>query len=181
MPTTFLARNGRTCLIRQAVPGDAPELLRRIEDALAEGSPFFLTQAEEFRVEVAQEQAWIQEHAESENSVMFVALHGRDIVGWVNLQGGRRLKQRHLGTLGITVIRSWRGQGLGRALLETLIAWATANPFLEKLKLEVEATNDVALTLYRALGFVEEGRHRSEWKTPDGTYQDCIAMALFLP
>jgi RimJ/RimL family protein N-acetyltransferase len=180
MPTTILTKNGVPFLIRQAVPDDAAQLLRRIEEVLAEGSRFFLTQAEEFHVELAQEQAWIQDHIDAENSVMFVALHGRDIVGWANLQGGRRLKQRHLGTLGITVVQPWRGRGVGRALMDALVAWATANPLLEKLKLEVEATNDVALGLYRALGFAEEGRHRREWKKADGTYQDCIAMALFL-
>jgi RimJ/RimL family protein N-acetyltransferase len=180
MGTEFLAKNGEAFLIRQAVPGDAAELLRGIHSVLAEQSDFFLTQADEFHVELDQEQTWIQSHIDAENSVMFVALHGDDMIGWANLQGGRRIKQRHHATLGITVVEAWRGQGVGRALMEELLAWAAANPLLEKLKLEVVSTNAVALDLYRSLGFVEEGRHSRDWIKPDGTYQDLISMALFL-
>ncbi len=38
-----------------------------------------------------------------------------------------------------------------------LLAWATADPLIEKVCLEVFTTNIGAIRLYRKLGFVEEG------------------------
>ncbi len=57
----------------------------------------------------------------------------------------------------MSVKKGWRSQGVGRALPEALIAWGEANPLIEKLRLEVLATNERAIHLYTALGFKEEG------------------------
>jgi len=46
-----------------------------------------------------------------------------------------------------------------------------------KVELLVRATNERAIRLYRALGFVEEGRFRDRVRLPDGTLVDDIAMA----
>ncbi|WP_245696321.1 ribosomal protein S18-alanine N-acetyltransferase [Onishia taeanensis] len=59
----------------------------------------------------------------------------------------------------ITVAPAARRQGVARALLERLIATATAWGS-ERLLLEVRASNAPALGLYRQLGFIEEGRRR---------------------
>jgi ribosomal protein S18 acetylase RimI-like enzyme len=43
---------------------------------------------------------------------------------------------------------------VGTALLRTLLEWAEANPLIEKFGMEVVATNETAIRLYRKLGFV---------------------------
>jgi RimJ/RimL family protein N-acetyltransferase len=53
----------------------------------------------------------------------------------------------------------WRGQGLGRALLESGVEWAR-QAGAHKLWLEVWPHNAPAIALYRRAGFVEEGRKR---------------------
>ncbi len=44
----------------------------------------------------------------------------------------------------MSVNKVWRNQGVGKALLEALIEWAEREPLLEKLRLEVFATNEHA-------------------------------------
>ena len=44
----------------------------------------------------------------------------------------------------MSVNKAERNQGMGKALLEALIEWAEREPLLEKLRLEVFATNERA-------------------------------------
>jgi ribosomal protein S18 acetylase RimI-like enzyme len=85
----------------------------------------------------------------------------------------------HVFRLTVVVHRGHRGHGVGRALLDALLAWAQGDPRVSKVELLVRATNEPALRLYRDLGFTEEGRFRRRVRLPDGTDLDDIAMAWF--
>ncbi len=71
----------------------------------------------------------------------------------------------------------FRGQGIGRALLAGATAWADAHPGITKLSLCVFAHNTRAIALYRAFGFVEEGRREGEYRFPDGSVRGDVLMA----
>jgi ribosomal protein S18 acetylase RimI-like enzyme len=176
IPPKFTTKDGLGFEVRQAVPDDAEQLIAGIQAVLQERSDYFVTQLEDFALTVEQEREWIQKHTESDNSVLLVAEHERKIVGWVILRGGDRLRTRHTGTLGITVLKAWRGRGVGTALMETLLDWATENAVVEKIKLGVVASNEPAIRLYRKLGFVEEGWQPHELKKEDGTYLNNLLM-----
>lgn len=72
--------------------------------------------------------------------------------------------------------RPWRGRGVGTALLEALLRWATANPLVEKVCLEAFATNARGIRLYKKLGFVEEGLRHKDIRRGPGHYVDTVAM-----
>ena len=55
----------------------------------------------------------------------------------------------------------WRGKGVGRALLETLIAWAKVAGY-QRLRLGTLADMLGAQALYRSLGFVPIERYRAD-------------------
>ena len=55
-------------------------------------------------------------------------------------------------SIGVEV--DWRGQGVGRALLNALVAMARANGH-HALSLSVDARNAPALALYRSIGFAQ--------------------------
>ena len=74
------------------------------------------------------------------------------------------------------MVKEWRGQGIGTMLMESLLEWATANPLIEKVCLEVFTTNSNAIRLYRKLGFVEEGLRLKDIKFGPGRYVDTLAM-----
>jgi len=62
--------------------------------------------------------------------------------------------------------------------METLIQWAQDNPAIEKIFLNVFATNQRAIRLYGNLGFKEEGRFIKAVKQPDGEYVDVLQMYI---
>lgn len=61
---------------------------------------------------------------------------------------------------------------------EALLDWARANPAVHKIELLVRAENLPAVALYRAFGFVEEGRLRDRVRLSDGRYVDDVSMAM---
>jgi L-phenylalanine/L-methionine N-acetyltransferase len=84
----------------------------------------------------------------------------------------------HVASLGMAVLRSWRGRGVGSALLVEAFRWARWAG-IEKLALSVYPDNEAALALYRRFGFVEEGRLSGHSKKSFG-YQDEIVMGRWL-
>jgi len=85
----------------------------------------------------------------------------------------------HVFRLTIVVHPDHRRRGIGRKLMDDLLGWANGDPRVGKVELLVRSGNEVALRLYRAIGFVEEGRLRGRVRLPDGTDVDDVAMAWF--
>ncbi|ADQ03880.1 ribosomal-protein-alanine acetyltransferase [Caldicellulosiruptor owensensis OL] len=69
-----------------------------------------------------------------------------------------------------------RGQGIGRLLLSALISYAKENG-LVGLTLEVRSKNYVAISLYKSLGFIQEGIRKNYYSDPP---DDAIIMWLWL-
>ncbi|HEY0824620.1 MAG TPA: GNAT family N-acetyltransferase [Ramlibacter sp.] len=81
------------------------------------------------------------------------AYHHAELYGFVGLERELRAKNRHKGTvMGMYVAPEAWGQGVGRALLQALIAHARANG-LASLVLTVTEGNERARRLYEAAGF----------------------------
>lgn len=55
-----------------------------------------------------------------------------------------------------------------------------ANPLIDRVYLEVFATNANAIQLYRKLGFVEEGVRSKDIKLGPGRYMDTMTMGKFM-
>ena len=71
---------------------------------------------------------------------------------------------------------SW-GQGYGREAVSLLLQYAFQYRNQHKVWLRVNATNERAIRAYRASGFVEEGRQRSQvWS--DGRHIDLVLMGV---
>jgi len=108
-----------------------------------------------------------------------VAVEDGRVLGWCDtLPGDANLGTAHIGRLGMGVIQSHRGQGLGRRLAEATLQRARERGF-EKIELGVFASNTAAIALYQKLGFVEEGR-KVRGRKYDGIYDDLVLMGLRL-
>ena len=68
----------------------------------------------------------------------------------------------------IGVRPEYRRLGFGRAIVRTLLADAWQNK-LDRVTLEVRASNAAALSLYRSLGFTEVGKRPHFYSFPDET------------
>jgi RimJ/RimL family protein N-acetyltransferase len=109
-------------------------------------------------------------------SSQFFAVSGSDVVGWCDIIRGERIGMTHSGHLGIGVVPSHRSQGIGRRLLQETIHDSFSKG-LERVELEVFASNHRAIQVYLQFGFIEEGRKRKA-RFIDGKYDDFIMMSL---
>lgn len=106
----------------------------------------------------------------------FVALLCGEVVGWCDVLPVFGEARRHVGQLGIGLVRRARHQGLGARLMQAAIeaAWAKG---LERIELTVRADNTNARALYERMGFRHEGLQRGAFQV-DGQALDSHAMAL---
>jgi ribosomal protein S18 acetylase RimI-like enzyme len=105
----------------------------------------------------------------------FVAVADAEIIGWLDVLGGRH----GYGEIGMAVARDWRGKGVGSALMQAAIDYARARG-LHKLSLSVWPHNAAGIALYRKFGFVEEGRRVKQFRRQSGELWDIIDMGLLL-
>ena len=112
------------------------------------------------------------------NYPQFVAVDDNRVVGWCDILPQKNEGYTHCGILGIGVLNGYRGQGLGNRLMEATMN-AAKDFGIERVELEVHASNISAVKWYERLGFVHEGIKRKARKI-DGKYDDDLVMALFL-
>ncbi|HEX9038111.1 MAG TPA: GNAT family protein [Ktedonobacterales bacterium] len=135
------------------------------------GEPMFTEEDErEFLTRQAERFDWCGFVAASENG---------EVIGMVTIDGQRRRAIRHCGDLGISVRAGWRGQGVGKTLMERAIVWARESGVITRVELGVLSRNSTAIRLYERLGFHHEGlRKRAVLR--NGEYLDMLMMALLL-
>ena len=111
--------------------------------------------------------------------VLGVFADGR-LRGMVGLARERALKRRHRATIwGVYLGAELRGRGVGRRLLQAVIARAREMPGLERLVLAANAADPHAIGLYRSVGFTSFGREPAALKIGQ-IYVDDDHMSLAL-
>jgi ribosomal protein S18 acetylase RimI-like enzyme len=107
-----------------------------------------------------------------------VAKDGESVVGWCDIVPGWHHTLQHCGAVGMGLLPSYRGQGIGRRLLATCLEQAQVIG-ITRVELEAREDNEPALRLYKSMGFQQEGTKRRGMKV-DGQYITTVAMALLL-
>jgi ribosomal protein S18 acetylase RimI-like enzyme len=108
----------------------------------------------------------------------FVAVMDNEVVGWCDISPMKREGFTHCGELGMGVHQRYRRLGIGQQLIAHTIQKAKEIG-LERIELEVFASNIPAIKLYEKLGFVTEGVKKKARKM-GGNYDDIVEMALFV-
>lgn len=112
----------------------------------------------------------------AQDVAQFVALDGGRVVGWCDIVPAWAHAVRHRGTVGMGVLASHRGRGVGEALLRACLAKARAAG-LTRIALEVRVDNLAAIRLYERVGFQQEARLRDALRL-DGQRFDAFQMSL---
>ncbi|MFT4977125.1 MAG: ribosomal protein S18 acetylase RimI-like enzyme [Myxococcota bacterium] len=165
--------------IDDAIVDDAAVVTALHRSVLEEGR-YFITAADEFSGSAEHKAALIRSMSRQEHCCFLVARLDEVVVGMISLRGGPLRRMRHVAKLEIFVVSQARGQGVGRALMDTALGWAADNPILQKIGLSVFDDNIRAIALYEKLGFSEEGRRSGEYREADGTLRGDVLMYRWL-
>lgn len=157
--------------IRPIEPGDADGYLAVFESVAVEGRWI----GTELPIE-AERAARIRSAAAAPPPDTFtaVAISNDSVIGFahVGIDRGRA-------HLGMAIIDGYRGEGIGRRLLDQSIDWSREYG-AHKIDLEVWPHNTAARRLYEHVGFVVEGWRRRHWRRNSGELWDSIEMSFVL-
>ena len=107
--------------------------------------------------------------------VHVVAVASGEVIGWCDITPHAFEGMRHVGRLGMGVRADHRSQGVGGELLSAAVQKGFAGG-LERIELEVFASNRSAVRLYEKFGFECEGRKVAGRKL-DGVTDDILLYA----
>jgi RimJ/RimL family protein N-acetyltransferase len=170
-----VSRAGRAWLIRPTrADQDARELVAVRDEVAAEGELIAGAPGER---SVLEESLALANLISAGGLAVTLEVDGR-VAGNLMVERRRGPYEAHRGDLSIAIRPGYRGEGLGRALMDTAVDWARAVG-LAKLTLGVFPSNAPALALYRDVGFVEEGLLRRHLRLPGGD-RDLVIMGMLL-
>ncbi len=174
-PVTKTDRLGREILLRSAEPEDAEALICYLRTT-AEETRFLLREPDEINITPEQEIRFIESSRNGERDLLLLAfLNGRHIGNCSLMSFGDKSRLRHRCEVAIALYREFCGCGIGRLMLETVLAEAKRLGF-EQAELTVAAENARAIALYESLGFVKYARLPNQTKFRDGAYSDSFWM-----
>jgi len=99
--------------------------------------------------------------AYSAGTKFFVAVKGDKVLGYIGISC--IIDEGYI--TNVAVFPEYRRQGVGRALLERVFSLAR-DEGLSFVSLEVRVSNSDAISLYKSLGFLEEGRRKNFYDNP---------------
>jgi ribosomal protein S18 acetylase RimI-like enzyme len=171
-------KNGIGVSIREAAPKDAEKMIafyNRVggeSDFLSFGEGEFLTSLSEYELFLASVK-------QEQNALIVVAEKEEKIISIASITSSQNPRNKHVGTLGIVVEKSYSGLGLGRQLMIDLIEWVRTNKQTKKIELVTREDNQRAISLYRELGFQTEGLKEKDTYI-NGVYYNTMLMSLHL-
>lgn len=150
-------KKGREIIIRYPEAGDLEELLRFINKLSLEKT-FIRNQGEQETLE--SESKWLEERLkqiENKKTVHLLVFNDNKLIGATEIHMMDKT-EKHIGIFGISVAKDFRGEGLGKLLMELILKEAKEKlPDIKIVTLGVYSTNDIARSLYKKMGFIEYG------------------------
>ncbi|MFP7242424.1 GNAT family N-acetyltransferase [Pediococcus pentosaceus] len=160
-------------IIRPARLIDAEKLLA-LKVALDHESSFMLLSPGEREDDRASIKGELAQAIQYGDCYLVVEL-GDQLVGYLQAERGRFLKNQHSAYIVVGLLRVVQGLGIGTRLFEQVDRWAECEK-ISRLELTVMESNQAAQYLYLKMGFEIEGRRRHALKTVVG-YEDEFYMA----
>lgn len=96
---------------------------------------------------------WLKK-VEEKTGIMLVAedLKNKKIIGITTIEVGKN-RESHVGILGITIRKEYRGMGLGKKLMKEIIRLSRKRLKIKLIRLSVFEKNKIAIKLYEKFGF----------------------------
>lgn len=159
-------KNGKNAILRSPRPEDAKALVDLMGKLAAE-TPFILRSPEDPALTVEAETEWIQAGLQSECTASILCEAEGILVGICTISYSPKIKVRHRGQIGVSVLKSHWGNHIGTLLFEEMFSIARAWN-LSQLELTFVEGNDRARGLYEKMGFHIFGEIPNAIRQPDG-------------
>lgn len=169
---------GKRLILRNPKMSDVKTLLEFINSLVEEDAPILVNK----KATLKEEREWLKDRIKlmKQNKLHFIlALHKGKAIGNAEVRKGN-WRQSHVGTIGISVEKNYRGIGLGTLLLKKAVEIAKKDPEIKVLTLTYYEPNKmVAKKLYEKVGFktIVKLPRRSLYK---GKYVDEYVMEYSL-
>ena len=160
-------------LVRPATPADADAIVS-LGRAVASEEELWLT----YDRSRSDERRNLRGIRRDPNVAIFVAETPAGVAGRLSIARDRHPYSPHVAEVGLMVAADQRRRGIGSALMDEALKWARSAG-ITKVELEVFPHNAPAISLYRKLGFEEEGRRRNRYLI-GGHHVDTILMSIQL-
>lgn len=162
--------------IRHANPSDAKTLMQA-EQHYAQTPGYLVSNPHELNEEMFAKKI---KALGSGEGIYIVAEQNGQIVGHALMDQMGLENLAHIYRLTIVVHPNMTSKGIGKALMNHLISWAKENPKALKIELLVRSSNSRAISLYKKMGFTEEGRIKNRIRISPTEFIDDIMMGLWL-
>lgn len=176
MAKHIVLKNNLTLTLRHAKPDDAQQLINYLNQVSGESENITFGPGE-FGMSVEEERTFLIQNAQQPTSLYLIAEIESEIVGTMTFSTGKRLRVRHVGEFGTTVLRKYWNYGIGGHMLAYLIEWAKQTGIVRKINLRVRVDNLPAIHLYEKHGFIHEGHITREFYL-HGQFVDAYVMGL---
>ena len=110
---------------------------------------------------MAQEELFIESLYENENQYMLLAKDGDEIIAVGSIAGSLHPKFSHRGELGISVLKSYWGQGIATVMMEEMLDWVAEYSTLGRVELEVVAVNKKARDFMKSVALKKKADLRT--------------------
>jgi RimJ/RimL family protein N-acetyltransferase len=168
-------KNGEKCVIRYPEVEDLETMTNYI-NTLSKEQTYIRYQGEQQTLE--EEEKFLEESLNKIDSQKMVYLGifiGDKMIGSSSI-GMMDKVESHIGVFGISILKEFRGEGMGKILMRLVLKEAQKYlPGLRIVILKVYSENKTAYNLYKELGFVQYGL-LSKGVIYKGRYLDCILM-----
>lgn len=163
--TKFTTKKGRVVEIVEPTTELLDEILEFVKKLSKEDT--FLSFHPGQTITRDEEEKWLMSQIakiKNGSSLLFWAIFEDKIIGSVDVNRGRSVRDWHIGTIGLMVDKDFRREGIGGFLLN-LIFKKAKELGVRTVSLDVFSDNEAGRVLYQKLGFKEWGR------LPDGFYR----------
>lgn len=165
--------------LREATPADAKELLA-VMNILDKETPFLLVNQQSLKLDTEPMAEQIDFIYEQDNQLILLAFNHDDLIGVATVMGELDSPLKHIGEIGISILKEYWGYGLGTVMLEEIIVWAKEAGVIKRLEIKVQERNTRALKLYEKVDFETEGIIRRGFLSEDNEYLDIVLMSYLV-
>jgi len=149
---TYRLAGATKITFRPARPDDAAEIIAAVRSSAQERSYVLM---EVYGKDAEAQRAYI-ERLDREHNLFLVATVNEKIVGILALLDSLLCSATAPAlSVGVHIVRDWRGRGIGSALLRYAMRWAKEHDY-RRLEADIFTTNERSVHLFEKAGFQEE-------------------------